>query len=605
MALTGDLENLNIADVIQLIHTSRQSGTFSVRGSKGESRIIFSNGNIVGANYLNNRIRIGTVLVKMNAITSEDLARALEVQKTARKSRKPLITTLIEMGRLKPDDALKGLEKLVEMTLVEMIGWTQGTFTFTMEDIRVDSLCSYPISTMKQEIGLDTQMALMDAFRVFDERERDRQSGKIVPSYEELFPEVIPLEVAAETSERVLTADDLGLADLDRLERKLPRSFSVEEIFDPAEIHRRKIKDTLAVFSKEEQETFVSFLKNSATSIDIHSALKRQEGQYHALILFSWDELIRHSVMTICKDADVLVFVTDTEEGLDHFIGQCLSLKTLPVLIFDIPAMPEGIFSEGKIVSLRKKMRDKYPQIPILQMITLRDLNFALQSLNDGIRAVFPRPLRETGEGTFIKDTISFLGTLKSYIKGIFNEQRYLSSADAKLVRLKDLILYLSSLNNPTDILSEILKSTSEIFERSITLVVRPNELIGEWAIGMDRERYKDRTSAAKIKVPLTKPSIFRNVIETGRLFYGESDDGVLREHLFKEIGKPLVPVIILLPVNCNRRVVAIIYGDFGMKGPSPVQTDTLEILAEQAGLILENLFFRKRVVKSLKSNRS
>ena len=81
MAFTGDLEHIHIVDIFQLLHTTRKSGTFSVKGSKGESQLIFSNGCIVGANHLNSRIRIGSVLVKMNAITRQDLEKALEIQK--------------------------------------------------------------------------------------------------------------------------------------------------------------------------------------------------------------------------------------------------------------------------------------------------------------------------------------------------------------------------------------------------------------------------------------------------------------------------------------------------------------------------------------------
>ncbi|MGE5301249.1 MAG: DUF4388 domain-containing protein, partial [Acidobacteriota bacterium] len=83
MAFTGELEQLHIVDIIQLLNTTRKSGTFSVRGKKGESRIIFSNGYIVGANHLSNKVRIGTVLVKMKAITVKDLTQALEVQEKA------------------------------------------------------------------------------------------------------------------------------------------------------------------------------------------------------------------------------------------------------------------------------------------------------------------------------------------------------------------------------------------------------------------------------------------------------------------------------------------------------------------------------------------
>jgi hypothetical protein len=304
MALTGELEHLHIVDIIQLINTARKSGTLSVKGSRGESRFIFSNGYIVGASHLSNRIRIGNVLIKMNAITRAELSQALEVQKNAGRNRKPLLITLIELGKLTREEGARGLRKLIEMALVELVGWTQGTFTLDTDVITVSPECSYPLSKMEQEISIDAQMILMDALRVFDERERDRQAGKTVLSDEELYADVIFPEDSVEAVEKtpVLTADDLGLGALDQLERKIPEVFPAVELFDPAEIHRQKIKDLLADFSSEEQDSFVSFLEKSAKSRG-YDVSQRQEGRARGLILFSEDKLVKHSVMTICKEA--------------------------------------------------------------------------------------------------------------------------------------------------------------------------------------------------------------------------------------------------------------------------------------------------------------
>ena len=139
MAFTGDLEHLSIVDIIQLVHTTRKSGIFSVKGSKGESKIVFRNGYIVGANHINNSVRIGTVLVKTGAITIDDLKQALGAMKNADKNRIPLLATLMQMGKLKREDALRGLKKLVEMTIVELMSWTKGTFTFDTDTIVVSS----------------------------------------------------------------------------------------------------------------------------------------------------------------------------------------------------------------------------------------------------------------------------------------------------------------------------------------------------------------------------------------------------------------------------------------------------------------------------------
>jgi hypothetical protein len=537
----------------------------------------------------------------MNAISKEDLTQALEIQKNAGQNRKPLITTLIELGKLGRDEASRGLKKLIEMTLIELIGWSKGTFTLDTDVIFVSPECSYPLSKMEQEISIDAQMILMDALRIYDEQERDRQAGKPVPSDEELFADTTVSEGSVEKGQMtsVLTADDLGLADLDHLERKIPQFVPVIEIFDPLQIHRQKIMETLADFSTEEQETFVSFLEKSTVTIDAHDGSQRQEGKARALILFSEDELIKHSVMTICKDEGVLVFATDGEEELDRIIDQCLTIKILPVLVFDNPEIPGGLLSPEKIVRLRQLIRKRYPHLSIIQISSILDYTFTLQSFHDGIRAVFPKPSKHARKAAFIAETIQFLETFRSYIKCLFHEQKDQSEADNQLGRLKDRMLALRDLNEPAALSLALLHSVSEICERSVTFIVRPSELIGEKAIGLNAPRNAGPTSAINLKIPLTKASIFRSVIEKGTFFYGEVDDEVLKEHLFERIGAPLRSTIILLPMKSRGKTVTLTYGDFGGKETSPLQNDVWELLAQEAGLVLENALYRKQLNKA------
>jgi hypothetical protein len=316
MAFTGDLENLNIVDIIQLIHSTRQSGIFSVQGTSGESRIVFRTGNIVGANHIDNSVRIGTVLVKTGAITTDDLKKAIVAAKNAEKDRMPLLATLVKMGTLKREAALRGLKKLVELTIVELMSWRKGTFTFDTDAIVVSFEGG-------QDLEVDPQMVLMDAMRISDERERDRQEGKDVPSFVALYPDVLPGEGAGEAKGKrsIVTADDLGLADLDRLENKIPRPVAEMEIFDPVEIHRRKINELLPGISSEEQQAFFSFLRKSPDQKTATDDKGKQAGK--AIILFSNDALISHSVMSLCNNEGVPVFATDDGKDLDRIISQC------------------------------------------------------------------------------------------------------------------------------------------------------------------------------------------------------------------------------------------------------------------------------------------
>jgi hypothetical protein len=594
MAFTGDLEHLHIVDIIQLVHTTRKSGVFSVKGSKGESRLVFRSGYIVSANHISDSVRIGTVLVKTGSITIDDLKQALSMQ-AAVKDHKPLLTTLFETGTLKREDALRALKTLVEMTIVELMSWTNGTFTFDTDMINVSSESAALSGDTDQNVEVDAQMVLMDAMRIFDERERDRAAGKDVPSFETLYTDVLPEEKSRQSSgaPSTITADDLGLGDIDQLERKIPRPASEMELFDPVEIHRQEIKELLAGFSSAEQEAFVSFLKRSVGHKAAPDILLQQANK--AVVIVSGDKLISHSVMTICNEEGIPVFATETQTELERIVLQCLSSMRTPVVVFDCPLRSEGGFTEKRILTMRTAVMKKHPVVPVLQFASVDDADFFLQSYSDGVRAVFPKPLKEVRRESYIHDTMQFLGTFKSYIRGF---QERTGSTDRSVKELKDNIKVLREIATPSDAAMVLLAAVAETFERAVTFFVRPSELIGERAVGVSSEKSTGPTSADRLKIPLSKPSVFLDVLEKGQAFYGESSDEALKG-LLQEIGKPLRPVVALLPVICDRKVIALVYGDFGKKEASPVQLDILEILAQQVGIVLEYALFRRRTEKA------
>ncbi len=522
----------------------------------------------------------------MGAITIDDLKQVLDVTKAAGKDRRPLLVTLVQMGKLKQEDALRGLKKLVELTIVELMSWTKGTFTFDTETPVVSS-------EGEEDLVVDAQMVLMDALRIFDERERDRSKGKEVPPFEALYADVLPGEGAGETKgPSTITADDLGLADIDHLEKKIPRPVSEMEIFDPIAIHRQNIKEILAGFSSAEQETFVSFLGKSVTRKSSPEAAAKQARK--AVVIVSGDSLIRHSVMTICNEEGIPVFSTD-EKDLERTVSQCLSAMRMPVVVFDSPVRADGSFTEKKILSMRTAVMKKYSAVPVIQFASVDDADFFLQSYSDGVRAVFPKPLKEVRRETYIHDTMQFLDTFKSYIKGFQSRSEI---TDRYVKGLKEDIKSLREITNSSDAALVLLASVAGMFERAITFFVRPAELVGERAVGVSSEKSAGPAPADRLKIPLSKPSIFRDVLEKGLAYYGESSDEAIKG-LFQEIGKPLSPAVVLLPLICDRKVLAVVYGDFGKEEASPVHLDILEILAQQVGIALEHEFFRRQVTKA------
>ncbi len=588
MAFTGDLEHLPISDVIQLVHTTRKSGIFSVSSPKGESKLVFSNGYIVGANHLNDTVRIGSVLVKMGAISVDDLQQALAVTQ----DHVPLLVTLLKTGKLKREDALRGLKKMVEMTIVELMSWTKGTFTFDTES-QVFSPTGGDPDDSELEVVVDAQMVLMDALRIFDERERDQSNGKKVASFDALYPDVLPGEGAGWAKGSAITADDLGLADLDKLEKKIPRPASEMETFDPVAIHRQEMQGLLAGFSSAEQEAFVSFLKKKAVRKASPEIAAQQAGK--AVVIFSGDELIRHSVMTICQEEGIPVFGTDDDKDLERIISQCLATMRMPVVVFDGPLRSGNAFTEKKVLSMRTAVMKKYSAVPVLQFASVDDADFFLQSYSDGVRAVFPKPLREVHRETYIHDTMQFLDTFKTYIKSF---QHRVEAKDRHVKELKDNIKMLREVTTPSDAAMVMLAFVADWFERAVTFFVRPDELIGERSVGVNTDKSVGPIRADRYRISLAEPSVFGNVLEKGQAFYGESGDEALNG-FFREIGRPFSPAVVLVPVICDRKPIAVVYGDFGKKEASPVQLDILEILALQVGIVLEYALYRRQAAKT------
>jgi hypothetical protein len=173
MPLNGDLEHFPLVDVIQLLHMTSKSGILHLKSPKGESQLVFHEGSFVSANHLDNSIRIGKVLIDMEAITPDMLNKALTEQKGAGSNRKPLVATLIERGMIDKNTAYKGLEKLIEMTIVEVLTWKIGTFSFDTTDNHVSDEYQYFPEILQMKILLNAQGVLMESLRIYDEKMRE------------------------------------------------------------------------------------------------------------------------------------------------------------------------------------------------------------------------------------------------------------------------------------------------------------------------------------------------------------------------------------------------------------------------------------------------
>ena len=588
MSFTGDLAHLPIVDVIQLIHSTRKSGTLSIKSLKGESQLVFNDGYFASANHLNNSIRIGQILVGKNFITPERLEQALLEQKQSGAARKPLIATLIEQGAISPENAYSGLENLIEMTIVEVLTWTSGTFSLEVDKIEACDEYRYFPETLKQEILLNAQAILMDALRIYDEKMRD---GTLEDIFFSSGESVNSGEIAGDQS---VTADLLGLDALDSLTKKIPDVFIGLKDYDAAEDHRTIISAELGSLPHDGQEKLCALLTQISTQPHTGTGSSATGRLPLAVIMLSHDPFIKHVITTVCRRKGYIVFTTDDENNLDPIIEQSFSRDLLPLLILDDPALTKNGFTSEQNSTLVQQKRATYPRISILQLSTSPDdQNFPAYVLEEGTETMFPRPCQDEDANSFVAAVASFLLLFSSVIEKSFTQPDRQAAR-----RLKESIITLGSLTEPPRVAREILHYVSCFFERSITFVAVASELIAEKGIGINAEKSAGPTGPLMFKIPLGQPSVFLDTIEKRRMYYGLSTDELLKSHLYNTIGTPHSPKILLLPIIMSGNVIALIYADFGQSPPTPVQTEYLEIVSRHAGLVLDNSQYRKKFDK-------
>jgi len=401
MSFTGDLEHLPIVDVIQLMNSSRKSGILSVRGKKGESQLVFKDGYIVSASHLNNSVRIGQILVEMKLITAEQLESGLARQQADGSARKPLVITLIEMGLTGEEHAYKGLQKLIEITLVEILTWKTGKFTLEALSETIACDFRYYPEKMNHEVNLNTQSILMDALRIFDEKMRDgliQDDSDDDAAFDDAFSEL-------------LSEDLLGLSEIDQISEKLPKAFSGVAPVDPVSTQRSLIGELAPHLPADALDSIAGFLAKHGKSPQRITSADEQRKQ---IILLSGDRLLGHSLEAVLAEAPVAITRLETVAEAETAMAGPAASGEFCCLIID--ATPFTDKNRQKPLDLCAKIRDRFPQSIRILLARPKESRLALQAYGSGARAVIPCPAAENDHAGFAEEFISLLEVLPAYL---------------------------------------------------------------------------------------------------------------------------------------------------------------------------------------------
>jgi len=559
MVFGGDLQELPFEDVIQFIYATKKSGTLHFNSPRGNAALTFNSGYIVSVTHPDPKRKIGTVLVEMEIVPLERVEEAARIQAAAGNHRKPLIATLLDMGVVKKESAWEALRKLIEMTIAEIFTWDKGTFELDPDSIIIEDDYRYFPEHLRQEISLDTQMLLVNAVHIFEERaasELKPNPSPVSPKPASTLPKPDPTPPPPTPSDekKTVTAADLGLDNMD--------NFAV-----PTRKHR-------------------------ATNFGVSVAEKATTSPQKKPVVFllSPDPFLVRALMDtgFPKDTDFKSWVSENE-----FLA---AIEAAEVALVDNVSFTT-LASMGNFV---QSICKKSPGVKVIALVSVYDQESVGLVMDSGARSILLRP--PTSEGKIsvsqIKNFVTSVleAISKSTAENKFDRQDHKSS-DSSVLFLLEKIRGLDDPQESSDVTMNLLKIVAERFQRTMIFLVRPNDLIGIASAGFDLNKEENPIfAAARVKIPLKTGEIAEQTVKSISAYHGPCD-ATIKSYLFEKMGGPPAhDTILLLPLRTRKKTIAVVYGDFGSQQPATLDLNILEILSRHAGIILENAFYRKQL---------
>ena len=571
MSLNGDLENFPIIDIIQLLNGSRKSGVLRLSGEKGESQLVFHDGDLVSANYLNDRVRIGQVLVSAGAITEEQLAEVLDIQKNAGDDRKPLVITLLEHNMVDENFAYNGIESLIEMTIVEVLTWKKGQFS--LDIAKSENADGYHFSRTKfpQRILLNAQGILMESLRIFDEKVRDgtmdeilsiagvtnrdldaEQPGNNIPAMaskgrDQDDAQSVLQKLLAEQRDLIQRGSDQGFREVNAVKKLV-----VEEFPSAAKDQKQQLVTVLAGPVPAEGA--------SASPPDI------------AVIVITQSPMLSTMVRSVCFREKIYSVSSDNIASLAINIRLLLCQTVQLIILIDVPH-DDAIQDTMQIC----KDLQKYPLASVVLIACSRFWGtLGLQALSSGIRSIIPRPCKECAEESAAQQALAFCSELGDFLRTLSME--YNSSDEQRFFAC---ITQLRNCKTRSEIAVAVLAYLVEIFERGIVFLVTESGLVAEQSFGIKGEKSEGLALLSNFGIPLDDQQIFEDVIKSGQMYFGFHSDSTWPHELYRLIGRMEDPEVLLFPLIRANTVVALIYADFGLKPASPPSIRYLDALLQ------------------------
>jgi CheY-like chemotaxis protein len=545
MSLVGNLEELGLGEILQIVSLSRKTGVLSLHSQGREGSIYFRQGQVVRAASSIFQQSLGEVLIQKGVIDLALFRKALAFQQEACFQER-LGTILIKNFGISYETVEEVVREQIENVVFTFFSWFEGTFEFvaadqieSADDNRLD-----PLQFMLDQ-GLNPQFLAMEGSRLLDENMHEAETG--FPSDTDAVRGGIDL--------------DFNLADIPGRRSSAPRSWP-------------KSKRPLVIVDDDGPT-----LKALADGM-------RQQGYDVHTMSRSEDTLIK--VDALCRGNEHPTILIDLIMPKMDGSGVLGGLELLELIHNNFNDIHVIMMSDYCHADAETKIQDMgYSFIMKPRRAEINDT----EGFQGFLGFVYDEVCRVESGGVVPERQASFnLGDELRIEMGDV-EDAPVSTAHESNSSMSLLRGMLEELNNPDlqgGVPLLVLRFASEFLNRAIVFSVYDKVVSGAGQFGISGGKSSGDEKVRAIHFPLDAKSMFRDPSRTLQAITFTPQPTALDAHIFKQLGDGIPEEAFIGPLVSQSRVIGFLYGD-NLPEKRPVgDTESLSIFLSQAGVAME-----------------
>jgi CheY-like chemotaxis protein len=550
MSLVGNLEELGLGEILQIVSLSRKTGVLSLSSRGRDGSVFFRQGQVVRAASSTYQQSLGEVLIQKGVIDLSVLRKSLAFQQEHGFCER-LGVILVKNFGVSQEIIEEVVREQIENVVFSLFSWSDGTFNFDVQNTieTVDGTKMDPLQFMLDQ-GLNPQFLAMEGTRILDEKRHAAEMGY----------------TSCETSN-----------DAEDFDFNLVDSINHQAVSEPVV-----------------QQPIVIVDDDGPTLRNIADGLTKNGFEVHAMTR-SEDTLIK--VDALHRGGDRPAVLIDLIMPKMDGSGVLGGVELLELLHNNFKDLQLIVMTDYLHADAENKVRDLgYPFI-----VKPRRIEINIPDIMDKFLALVTNEIRCTSDKTATgecQDRFNLGDEMRIEMGEDDDMPRAIESSQqgSGFSLLRGM---LEELNNPAlqgGVLLLVLRFASEFVNRAIVFTINDQIISGFGQFGITGGLVSGDERVRAIHFPQESGSIFDEPLRTGQSFTFSPHPTPVDLHLFEQLGGGVPNEVFIGPLISQSRVIGFLYGD-NIPGKKPIgEIEPLAIFLAQAGIAIEKSLLERQL---------